>query len=208
MSLRIELWTDGSGTTSGPGGWAYILLAIDTVTGEIRSRLEDSGGMEEATNNRAEITAVLQGLARLTRRSEVHVFSDSEYVVNALAKGWLAGWAANGWQKSSKPKDMPDGPMVECPICFKTLPDALNDTDEAPVECVFHGDPVLMVPQTSRKNVVNRDLWLEMLAALRLHVVHMNHIKGHSGIELNEMCDEMAGAARRAIIEAKEQAHA
>lgn len=207
MGVRIELWSDGSGTTAGPGGWAYVLRAIDVDTGEILSQIEDSGGMPEATNNRAELTAVLMGLARLTRRSEVHVFSDSEYVVNALSKGWLRRWAENGWKKSSKPKDDDGEPRMECPTCFKTVRHEMMPPGEAQV-CVFHGDPVWMVPQTSRKNVVNRDLWIEMLAAASIHTLHFNHVPGHAGVELNERCDEMAGAARRAVIDAREEAAA
>ena len=196
MGVRIELWSDGSGTTSGPGGWAYVLRAINTITGEVLDQREGSGGMLEATNNRAELTAVLMGLTQLTKPAEVHVFSDSEYVVNAVAKGWLRKWADNGWQKSSKPK--PDDFMLECPVCFKPTDDDV---------CVYHGHddgrpgPVATVTRTSTKHVVNRDLWIEMLAASSVHRLHFNHVPGHAGVELNERCDTLAGDARRAVIE-------
>ncbi len=195
--IRVELWADGSGTSKGPGGWAFVLRAIDTDTGEVLKQVERSGPIPEATNNRAEITAVLQGLASLNMRSNVHVYSDSEYVVNAVSKGWLAGWAGNDWRRATKPKTDGPEPRYQCPRCgaMKPMPET-----QATVACLFHGDPVVMRENVDRRAVVNRDLWEEMLQALGEHTVAFHHVKGHSGIELNEMCDKAAGEARRSIM--------
>jgi ribonuclease HI len=98
--MRIELWCDGSGTTSGnPGGWAYVLVAIDEDTGEILKQAEGSGGVRDATNNRMEMTALLMGLRALARPSHVIVHADSEYVTRAFTDGWITKWRRKQWRK-------------------------------------------------------------------------------------------------------------
>src|SRR5205085_299173 len=64
---------------------------------------EGSGGEYGTTNNRMEITAVIQGLEALRGPSKVELFSDSEYVVNAIA-GWMTRWKAFGWKKTVNAK--------------------------------------------------------------------------------------------------------
>lgn len=102
--MRIELWTDGSGLAGGgPGGWAYVLRAYDPAGNVLRHR-EDSGPIAQTTNQRAELLAVSNGLAALTRPTTLTVFSDSEYVVNAFRNGWLDRWCRNGWRnRDGKP---------------------------------------------------------------------------------------------------------
>ena len=92
----VTLYTDGSCSGNpGPGGWCAIL--------ECEGReLEISGGEENTTNNRMELTAVIEGLSRLKRPCIVALFSDSKYVVDALQKGWAKSWRANGWKKADK----------------------------------------------------------------------------------------------------------
>lgn len=97
--LRFELWTDGSGTVDGPMGWAYILRAIDEETGEVKKEREASGYELDGTNNRAEMTALLEGLRALTRPCKVLVRTDSEYVMNAWVKNWFAAWERRGWAR-------------------------------------------------------------------------------------------------------------
>jgi ribonuclease HI len=63
---------------------------------------ELSGGEHTTTNNRMELTGVIEGLRALTRRCRVRVHVDSTYVMHGFTKGWLASWQANGWRTSAK----------------------------------------------------------------------------------------------------------
>lgn len=97
---QLEIWTDGSGTASGPCGWAAILRWVPD-DGEVVER-EHCGQIAEGTNNVAEMTAVLEGLRALTRPCKVTVVTDSEYVMRAFTDAWLGRWRANGWKTSAK----------------------------------------------------------------------------------------------------------
>lgn len=97
-STQVRIYTDGSSLGNpGPGGWAAILVWGDKYK-------EISQGYIETTNNRMEIRGVLHALKLLKRPCEVHVFSDSKYVIDALTKGWLTKWQNNGWRTSNKQK--------------------------------------------------------------------------------------------------------
>ncbi len=99
----VTLYTDGACSGNpGPGGWGAVL--------EYRGHeLELSGGEESTTNNRMELTAVIQGLSRLKEPCVVELYSDSKYVIDALEKGWAASWQKKGWIKSDrKPALNPD----------------------------------------------------------------------------------------------------
>jgi ribonuclease HI len=63
-------------------------------------RRELSGGCLHTTNNRMELTAVIRGLEALTEPCEVLLFSDSQYVVNGVMKGWARRWRLNGWRRN------------------------------------------------------------------------------------------------------------
>lgn len=89
----IQLWTDGSGTSKGPGGWAWVL--VHEPSGTVR---EGHGGALEATNNRMELQAVIQGFKALTRPCAVTVYTDSEYVGKAFPQGWIASWKRKNWR--------------------------------------------------------------------------------------------------------------
>ncbi len=92
----VQLYTDGACSGNpGPGGWGAIL-----VYGETEKEL--SGGENNTTNNRMELTAVIQGLKALKERCTVELYSDSKYVIDALEKGWAASWQAKGWKKADK----------------------------------------------------------------------------------------------------------
>tara|TARA_B100001778_G_scaffold330827_1_gene334015 strand:- start:34468 stop:34899 length:432 start_codon:yes stop_codon:yes gene_type:complete len=94
---RVELYTDGScEPSSGIGGWAFILRFP-----EIGHEVKAAGRAEETTNNRMEMTAVIEGLKRLNKRCEVVVYADSKYVLDGL-RSWLPAWKKNGWKKSDK----------------------------------------------------------------------------------------------------------
>ena len=93
---NIILYTDGACSGNpGPGGWAAILEYNGTEK-------MISGGEESTTNNRMELTAVIQALLALKEPCVVELYSDSKYVIDALEKGWLYGWQKKGWVKSDK----------------------------------------------------------------------------------------------------------
>lgn len=93
---KVTLYTDGACSGNpGPGGWAAILMF------EEHSK-ELSGGERDTTNNRMELTGVIEGLKALKEPCEVELYSDSKYVIDALEKGWAEGWRKRGWIKSDK----------------------------------------------------------------------------------------------------------
>ena len=92
----VTLYTDGPRSGNpGPGGCGCIL-----EWGGHEKEL--SGGEENTTNNRMELTAVIRGLEALKESCVVELYSDSKYVIGALEKGWAWGWKNHGWVKSDK----------------------------------------------------------------------------------------------------------
>ena len=92
----VNIYTDGACRGNpGRGGWGAIL----EYNGK---RREMSGGERETTNNRMELTAVIEALSALKEPCEVNLYSDSKYVIDGLSKGWAASWRRNGWKKSDK----------------------------------------------------------------------------------------------------------
>jgi ribonuclease HI len=90
----IEIFTDGACSGNpGPGGWGAVLRFGETVK-------ELSGGERATTNNRMELTAVIESLAALKEPCKVALTSDSRYVVDAIEKGWLRNWQRKGWKKA------------------------------------------------------------------------------------------------------------
>jgi len=65
-------------------------------------RREISGGFRLTTNNRMEMMAVIAALEALKEPCQVTLYSDSQYVVNAMTKGWVQRWQANGWKRNKK----------------------------------------------------------------------------------------------------------
>jgi ribonuclease HI len=63
---------------------------------------ELSGGYRHTTNNRMELLGAITGLAALREPCDVHLFSDSQYVVNGIMKGWARRWRSNGWRRNSR----------------------------------------------------------------------------------------------------------
>lgn len=91
---NIILYTDGACSGNpGLGGWGAILM----YNGKQK---EISGGEEQTTNNRMELTAVIKGLEALKEECNVDVYSDSAYVVNAFLQDWISNWIKNGWRTS------------------------------------------------------------------------------------------------------------
>ena len=96
MMKQITIYTDGACSGNpGPGGWAAIL--------EYNGREKElSGGEAHTTNNRMELTAVIESLKALKEDCEVDLYSDSKYVIDALEKGWVYNWRRKNWVKSDK----------------------------------------------------------------------------------------------------------
>ncbi len=93
---QVTLYTDGACSGNpGAGGWGAIL-----IYGE--HRREFSGGEPQTTNNRMELTAVIEGLMKLKFPCRVDVYSDSAYTVNGFLQGWVYGWEKLGWKKADK----------------------------------------------------------------------------------------------------------
>ena len=92
----VTIYTDGACSGNpGPGGWCAIL-----EYNGIEKML--SGGEAHTTNNRMELTAVIQALLALKEPCVVELYSDSKYVIDALEKGWAVGWQKRGWKKADK----------------------------------------------------------------------------------------------------------
>lgn len=100
MAETFTLVTDGActgnGTDEARGGWAAILVAPDGEETVL------TGGEYPSTNNRMELTAALEGLRAVPDGSRVELVTDSSYLANAIAKGWLDGWRRKGWRTASK----------------------------------------------------------------------------------------------------------
>jgi ribonuclease HI len=95
-SEKVIIFTDGSANArTGAGGYGVILKYKKSVK-------ELSGGFRKTTNNRMEIMACIEGLRALKKKSEVVVFSDSQYVVNSMSKGWAKKWQAQNWMRNNK----------------------------------------------------------------------------------------------------------
>ena len=112
----VTLYTDGACSGNpGPGGWGAIL--------EFNGREKElSGGESSTTNNRMELTAVIEGLSALKEPCRVELYSDSKYVIDSLEKGWARSWQKRGWVKSDKT------PALNPDLWEKLL--ALADTHE------------------------------------------------------------------------------
>jgi len=96
MSEKVIIYTDGACSGNpGPGGWGAILMYKG-------AKKEISGGMKNTTNNIMEVTAVIEALKCLKVESDVQVYSDSAYTVNAFNQGWIYNWMKNGWRTSGK----------------------------------------------------------------------------------------------------------
>ena len=92
----VTLYTDGACSGNpGPGGWGAILEYMG-------NEKELSGGEENTTNNRMELTAVIRGLQALKEPCIVELYSDSKYVIDGLSKGWAESWRQKGWRKADK----------------------------------------------------------------------------------------------------------
>ena len=97
MENTIAVYTDGACSGNpGPGGWGVVLL--------YQGRQKEMSGFEaNTTNNRMELTAVIQGLSALkTNDITITVYTDSKYIVDAINQHWLDNWQNKNWRNAAK----------------------------------------------------------------------------------------------------------
>ena len=95
MTDTIHIYTDGACKGNpGPGGWGALLRMGD-------HEKELFGGEALTTNNRMELTAVIQALHTLKRPCSVVVHTDSQYVQKGISE-WIKGWKLRGWMTSDR----------------------------------------------------------------------------------------------------------
>ena len=91
----VEIYADGACKGNpGPGGWGVLLRTRG-------HEKELCGGEAQTTNNRMELTAVIEGLAALKNRSKVRVYTDSQYVQKGISE-WIHNWKRRGWRTADK----------------------------------------------------------------------------------------------------------
>lgn len=92
---KVEVFTDGACKGNpGPGGWGALLVVGD-------KKKELFGGEPNTTNNRMELTAIIEALTVLNRPCEVVLHTDSQYVLKGITE-WIEGWKARGWKTAAK----------------------------------------------------------------------------------------------------------
>jgi len=95
LKTKLEIYTDGACRGNpGPGGWGVLLVA-----GKHRKTMH--GGDADTTNNRMELTAVIEALNALQGKRAVRLYTDSKYVLDGI-NGWIDGWKARGWKTAAK----------------------------------------------------------------------------------------------------------
>ncbi|RZB33294.1 MAG: ribonuclease HI [Desulfobacteraceae bacterium Eth-SRB2] len=91
---NVIIYTDGGSLGNpGPGGFAAVIIKGKKI-------YEISGGYRLTTNNRMELMACVSALESIKPQSSVTLYSDSRYVVDAIAKGWAKRWQANSWMRN------------------------------------------------------------------------------------------------------------
>lgn len=90
---HFQIYTDGSCKGNpGPGGWAAIIFSGCNIIKQL------SGGSQNTTNNKMEITAVIEGLKSIDPRADIDIFSDSSYVINSMTKNWKRNVNQDLWK--------------------------------------------------------------------------------------------------------------
>jgi len=110
----VEIYTDGACEPNpGPGGYGVMLV-------HPKKRAEASGGFRLTTNNRMEIFAAIAGLEKLKQPCQVTLYSDSQYLVDAMMKGWVESWKRKQWWHS-RTERVPNRDLWErlCGLCEK-----------------------------------------------------------------------------------------
>lgn len=192
--MRIELWVDGSGAaTGGPGGYGYVLRAINNH-GEVRRTVEGSGGIPgpDCTNQRAELTAAIEGLRAITKPTVLTLYSDSEYVVNGFVPttgspdGWVQRWEDNGWLNRD------ENPVANQGLWRALAAEVARHTAVTWVHVLGHARvehcTACMWTQDAVPNARHRE-------CPRCHAA----VKADDKYPLNARCDKLAGQERKAL---------
>ena len=99
---HVKIYTDGGCEPNpGAGGYGVVLL-------HPKKRREVSGGYRLTTNNRMELIAAIKGLELLQKPCKVTLYSDSQYLVDGMAKGWAVGWKKKNWWRKTERIPNPD----------------------------------------------------------------------------------------------------
>jgi ribonuclease HI len=97
---KLFAYTDGACSGNpGPGGWGALLQAKED--GKVVKERTLKGGEAATTNNRMELLAAIHALESLTRKTEITIVTDSNYVKNGITS-WIFGWKKNGWKNAAK----------------------------------------------------------------------------------------------------------
>ena len=107
MRQIVTIYANGACfTTPGPGGWAAVILRPGGSSQEL------CGGFSHTTNNRMEITSLIQALSSLDAETTVEFYSRSKYLCDAISKNWLGSWLKRGWKTADK-KDVKNRDLWE-----------------------------------------------------------------------------------------------
>jgi len=110
---HLVIYTDGACLGNpGPGGYGVVML-------HGKERKEFSRGFRLTTNNRMEILACIVGLRALKEPSAVTLYSDSQYVINSMTKGWARRWKKNNWKRGDEDVRNPDLWQQMLDLCDK-----------------------------------------------------------------------------------------
>lgn len=94
---KVTIYSDGAcNPNPGTGGWGAILVSAEGHKKEL------SGGEQDTTNNRMEMTGAIEAMRALKKPCTVELYTDSQYLCNAFKAGWLANWQRNGWRNAAK----------------------------------------------------------------------------------------------------------
>ena len=94
--MKIEIYTDGACSGNpGKGGWAAVMMHGK------KKQYSISGGENNTTNNRMELTAPIMALKKIKQKSDIIIYTDSKYVKDGITE-WIKKWKINNWKSSNK----------------------------------------------------------------------------------------------------------
>lgn len=127
MKKKVDIYTDGACSGNpGVGGWGVVMLYK-------QHRKEVSGANASTTNNRMELTAIIEGLKLLKESCIVTVYSDSAYSVEPFLKGWIYAWRMKGWKTA-------DNKEVKNVDLWQALTDEMSKHEVEFVKVKGHAD--------------------------------------------------------------------
>lgn len=95
MINKVDLYVDGACKGNpGPGGWGFVIMQKDHIIQELY------GAQNNTTNNRMELKSAIEGLRAIKEKSQVALYTDSQYVKNGI-NDWLRRWVSNGWKTAN-----------------------------------------------------------------------------------------------------------